>query len=863
MLSRLLPVAEREEVLGDLAAEHGERALRDGERAADRWLWRQVFASSPALLRRSWWRGWTGFEPRANRLQPGGPPMEGWIMDLRFAARRLRTRPTYALIAILTLALGVGGTSAVYSIIRRPLWEPLPYEQAGDIVQFWNVYDWSEAEFTLLRPDMPAFRSVAAYRPEDIIVEQGDAPARLVPGIASSAELLDVLGTRPMLGRGFRAGDDLGGAEPVAVISHGLWQELGGDPSLVGQRLRLDGLERTVVGVMPRGFWFPDPSARVWVTTPLDPANRAGRYALVGGFAPGQRLEAMGPALARITGALAEQFSYSEQWDKTRNAALTPLREALVGPLRPALLAALAVMVLILVIAAANVTALMLGQVDGRATELAVRSAIGADRGRLVRQIVVEALLLGALAGAAGALLATAGFRAMVGAIPLGAWAEVAAVDWPLLATAIAVAMLAALAIALVAAVSVWRGDLRDALVRARTSGIGGRGGRLESGLVVAQVAVAMLIAAGAALLSRSVGNLYAVDPGVEVQGVAVVDVAYSGTLPAADRSRLAADLVRDLGALPGVRSAAVTQKLPLRGSGDNWGIEIVGRPDLPSSTTAFRVVSADYFSTMGIAVRGGRVFDASDGSEGDFAVVVNQALADKYFPGEDAIGREIETGFERAERIIGVVDNVAEAKLTDQAAPARYMLSTQVALGRDGQTFVMRMTGAGDAAATLDAAQRIIRGNAGVAIQEATTMQRVFDRAVGPVRQVLTLFAILTAVALVLGAVGVYGVISHFVWRRKRDWGIRIALGLAPGRVMKAVVSRGASLMVVGIIAGLLGTIAAGRLGAAFLYGVGAADPLALAAAGALLLLVGLAAAAIPAWRAGRTDPLMVLRDS
>jgi predicted permease len=863
LLLRLLPHAEREVVVRELADEHAERAKRDGTVAADRWLRRQVLASAPALLRRGWWRGWTGFEPRANRLQPGGLPMEGWIMDLRFAARRLRSRPTYAIVAVLTLALGVGGTSAVYSIVRGPLWEPLPYERADDVVQFWGVYDWSEAEFLMLRPDLRGFQAVSAYRPEDVIIEQDGAPARLATGIASSAELFDVLGTRPMLGRGFRAGDDVAGAEPVAILSHGLWRELGADASIIGQRVRVDGIERSVVGVMPRGFWFPDPSVRVWITAELNPENGSGRYALVGRMPPGQSLEAMAPALTRITTALAERFTYPEQWDKTKNAQLTPVREAFVGPLRPALLATLAVMGLILIIAAANVTALMLGQIDGRATELAVRSALGADRRRIVRQITIEALLLGVLSGAAGAVLAAAGFRAIVGAIPLGAWAERAAVDWQLLAVAIVVAIAAALAIAFATAFSVWRGDLRDALVRARTSGIGGRGGRLENGLVVAQVAVAMLIAAGAALLSRSVGNLYAVDPGVEVAGVAVLDVAFGGSMPRAERSRIMAVLVREFGELPGVRSAAVTQKLPLRGSSDNWGITVIGRPDVQGSTTSFRMVSHDYFATMGIEVRSGRVFEQSDREGGPLVVVVNQALADKYFPGEDPVGRELDTGFGSPERIIGVVDNVAEAALTDEPAPARYMLASQLPISRDARTFVMRLDRPGDAAATLEAARRRAQESAGIAIQEATTMQRVFDRAVGPVRQVLMLFAILTAVALVLGAVGVYGVISHFVWRRQRDWGIRIALGLAPARVMSAVVGRGAWLIAGGVTLGVLAAIALARLFESFLYDVGAADPLALSAAAGALMLVGLVAAAIPAWRAGRTDPLVVLRDA
>ena len=382
LLRALLPLAERDEVLGDLGDEYAHRRGTRGRVAAAVWLWRQVLGSAPALLRRSWWRGWTGFEPAASRMTPGGPGMESWIMDLRYAVRRLASRPTYVLLAVLTLALGVGGTAAIFSIVRGLLLEPLPYAREAEVAVFWNVYDWSEAEFLHLRPDFPGFSRVAAYRPEDVTLEPGDGPARLLPGISASAELFEVLGTPPALGRAFQPGEDQQGVDPVAVLSHGLWQELGGDASILGRRVQLDGITRTVVGVMPRGFWFPDPTVRVWLPEPLDPANQSGNYALVGRLAPGQHLAGMAAALARITERLGERFQYPEQWDKTKNAALTPVREYLVGPLRPALLATLAAMAVILLIACANVAALMLGQVSRRAGELAVRSALGADRRR-------------------------------------------------------------------------------------------------------------------------------------------------------------------------------------------------------------------------------------------------------------------------------------------------------------------------------------------------------------------------------------------------------------------------------------------------------------------------------------------------
>ncbi|HKV08880.1 MAG TPA: ABC transporter permease, partial [Thermoanaerobaculia bacterium] len=355
VLCALLPAAEREEVLCDLREEYAHRRDAEGRAAAFVWLWRQVLGSAPALLRRSWWRGWTGFEPAANRFLPGGPGMESWIMDLRYTVRRLIARPTYALLAVLTLALGVGGTAAILSIVRGLLFEPLPYAQEERIAVFWNIFDWSEAELLHLRPNWPGFERVAAYRNADVTLESGDGPAQVIPGISASAELFEVLGVHPALGRVFRPGDDGQGVEPVAVLSHELWQEMGGDPSILGRRIQLDGIARTVVGVAPRGFWFPNPTVRVWLPEPLDPTNQSGNYALVGRLAPGQDMAAMAPALDQITGALRERFTYPAQWDKTKNAALTPIREFLVGSLRPALLATLAAMAVILLIACANV----------------------------------------------------------------------------------------------------------------------------------------------------------------------------------------------------------------------------------------------------------------------------------------------------------------------------------------------------------------------------------------------------------------------------------------------------------------------------------------------------------------------------
>ncbi|MBW3554456.1 MAG: FtsX-like permease family protein, partial [Gemmatimonadetes bacterium] len=539
-------------------------------------------------------------------------------------------------------------------------------------------------------------------------------------------------------------------------------------------------------------------------------------------------------------------------------------RDHLVGSMRPALLATLGAMAVILLIACVNVAALMLGQVDSRGTELAVRGALGAGRRRLLQQLVVESLVVGALAGIVGALLGVAGFRFLVAALPLGELAETATVQWSLFGTAMLVALLAATAVAIAPGASVARSDLQGQLTRARTAGVGGRGGRLESGLVVAQVALVLLMVSGAALLIRSVDNLRGIEIGVETEGVAVVDVVIPTTTTGSEQAVMTRELVEAVSGIAGVESAAATERLPLRGSSNNWGIRVEDRPDLESTTTAFRPVTPGYFETMGIRVLAGRGLEEidrnADAEEG--SVVINQAVADRYFPGVDPLGRRI--GFmNRWDRIVGVVENVAESDLSPEPVPARYYTFEQVPWLLPSKTLVLRAQGGRDPGALLAAVRPAIHAVVpSVAIRETTTMSNVLDRAVGPALQVMTLLAILGTLALTLGVVGVYGVVSHFVTRRKRDWGIRIALGMRPRRVIRQIVGRGGALVGGGVVVGLLAFFALARLLASFLYGIEPADAASLVAATAILLAAGLLAAFIPARRASRIDPANVLRE-
>jgi putative ABC transport system permease protein len=373
-------------------------------------------------------------------------------------------------------------------------------------------------------------------------------------------------------------------------------------------------------------------------------------------------------------------------------------------------------------------------------------------------------------------------------------------------------------------------------------------------------MALAVLLAAGAGLLIRSVANLRGIDPGLKPDGVAVVDATMPVRLTPDERRRAILTMLPALEAVPGVRSVAAAQKLPLRGSGDNWGISIAGRPPV-NATTAFRMVTLGYFGTLGISIKRGRDFLPSDREGSERVVVINEALAAKFFPGEDPIGKVLQTFGEAGERIVGIVGNTAEASLTDAPVPARYMLFQQVPIVYNQVSFVLRTESIEPFSVLLDARSAIAQESSQLAVQQMTTMKNILDLALGPTGQVVTLVSLLAGLALVLGAVGVYGVISHYVVRRSREYGIRIALGQQPLLVIWQVVGRGAALVALGSGIGIAVAISASRLVASLLYGGQPTDPLAMAGAVAVLLAVGMLAAFVPARRASLTDPAVVLR--
>ncbi len=451
--------------------------------------------------------------------------------DLRVALRQLWRRPAYTLLGVVTLALGVGATVALSSVAIGLLVRPLPVADEAGLQVFWSDFNWRGVEFDFVKERQRAFSGLAAYSNEGYTLRVAEQSSTVLATVAS-AELFDVLGVAPLVGRGFQPGDDRPGAAPITVVSHGFWQqELGGDPAVIGRRLEIDGAPVEVVGVMPRGFYFPSPVFRIWRPLPLDPSTDHyqgnGWLVLVGRERPGLTRGELDADVQSIARALGGRFTYPEAWDKTKGAAVTPLRDYARGAIRPAVLLLQMAGLLVLAIACANVAALVLARTTDRAGELALRAALGAGRGRLVRQIVTESIVMSGLAGVLGAGLALAGFRTLVARLPLADGLEdTLAVDWTLFAVAVSLSLIVGAVVALAPVRALVAGSLQGPTRERSSGGVAAAGPRrVHDALVAAEVALAVLLVASAAMFTRSVDSLYAIDTGFDAEHVAALDL--------------------------------------------------------------------------------------------------------------------------------------------------------------------------------------------------------------------------------------------------------------------------------------------------------------------------------------------------
>lgn len=809
-------------------------------------------------------------DPEAGRSTLGTVLAESWG-DVRQAMRQFRRRPGFTALGVATLVLGLGATVALGSVVRAVLLRPLPVPDEAAVRVFWYDYAWTGVEFDHVRERTRAF-SLAAYTTSGVSFRGETTTSMLIAGVAS-AELFEVLGARPALGRTFRAGEDRPGAEPVAVLSHAMWETLlGRDPEVIGRRIVVDGEPVTVVGVMPRGFFFPTPEHRLWRPLTLDPAS--GRYhntgwlTLVGRVKPGLSEAQVADDISGIARALGERFQYPAAWDKTQGAHARPLRAYVLGEAGPGLVLLGGAGLLILVMACANVAALVLARTTDRSREIALRAALGAGRARLARQVVAEALVLTGIGGMLAAVAAALGFKALVASLPLAnGLAETVSLDWTMLVMALGGAVAVGLLVAAAPVRALLLGRLQGIAGERAVRGLGRRPSRFYGALVATEAAVAVVLVVGAGLLIRSVEHLYSLDLGFEPRNVTAIDLLATATdLAPSDRERFFADVVEQATAVPGVLSAGLVPRLPIRDGGDQGTVAILGRPDLEgpnAPNSLFRPVTPDYFATLGIPIIRGRGITPLDRRGTDRVVVVSRSFAELAWPGQDPIGRQVVSsslGPSHGLTVVGVVGDIRSTSVTGANPLAMYLPLAQLPEPSDGMVLVVRTApGVGaPVAAIRDLVQRLDRR---VAIGRVMDMETVIATALAEplrLRFFLTLFA---SLALVLGVVGIYSVVSYAVVRRRSEFGVRMALGAEPARVLRQVIGRGLVPVALGTGVGVVLALVFARVAARFLFGVSPSDPLSLAAAVAALMAAGVGASVIPAVRAARVNPVEALR--
>ncbi len=800
--------------------------------------------------------------------------------DLRYGIRQLVRNPGFTAVALVTLALGIGANTAIFSVVDGILFRPLPFPESEELVSVWTDVsargepsdEWlSYANFHDLREETAGLEALAAWGGWRGTLT-GEGEAEQVPGGAITHDMFsDVLQVEPALGRDFEPEDDVPGAPRRVILSHGFWQRvLGGDSNVLGRTLLMSGEAWEVIGVMPAGFHPPFATdAQLWAPLGTDLAaeadSRGGFYLRsIGRRAAGTTPASLDAELRAVGARLAEAHPRSNI-DMTFDAV--PLRDDLVADARAGLLVLLTAVGFVLLVACVNVANLLLARSAGRREELAVRSALGAPRHRIVRQMLTEAGILAAVGGALGVLVAIWGTDLLVAFAPEGTpRIEEVGVDGRVLAVTAMVTLLAGALFGLVPAIRAGRESAVTALREGgRGRSEGRRAARARSTLVVGQVAVALVLLIGAGLLVQSFQNLRETDLGFQPAGLLTLQLSLPGEqYQTGDQRRAFYDaLEARLGAIPGVESVALTSTLPLTGFDGDVSFNIDGEP-VPepglSQGTWFRRVTPAYFSTMGIRVVEGRSFTPTDDAAAPPVVVINETFAARHFPGASAVGRRINLGNPTDptwREIVGVVADIRNFGIREEGRVATYSPYAQTTAG-----FVSPVLRTSVPSASVVPAVRSAIGELDetLAAGSIAPMDDIVSVALAPDRFVAMLLSLFAGLALVLAAVGLYGVVSYGVGRRLPELGVRLALGAAGRDVGAMILRQSLGLVALGIVLGLAAASALTRLLGGLLFGVPALDPMTFAGVTLLLLGVGAAAASIPAVRAARLDPVRVL---
>jgi predicted permease len=811
--------------------------------------------------------------------------LETLFQDIRFGVRQLRRNPGFTIVAVLTLALGIGANTAIFSVVNGVLLEPLPYWRPNRLVALYSR-DANFKESSISYPnfldwvrDNHSFSALAAYRPDGLVLTGTREPER-VPAEMISASFFAMLGVRPVIGRTFTPQEDHVGASPVVLISSGFWKrKFGGSPNVLGKPIILSGTAYTIVGVIPSSFHYSGNNfQRSDVYVPIgqwnDPTFRDRGSGMgtdaVGRLKPGVTFAQARADMDALGRHLAETYPVA---DKGTGITLVPLKRNVVGRVQPYLLVLLAAVGFVLLIACVNVANLMLARSTGRQREFAIRAALGAGRGRIVRQLLTESVALALAGGALGLLVATwglqAGIRSLPAALPR---VQEVRLDTHVLLFALTASALAGILFCLAPALKAWSSNLQETL-REGERGSSTRH-RAQRTFVMAEMALAVILLASAGLMIRSLAKLWSVDPGFDprhllVFGTSFPPVKSPGTIRESWR-----EMHDKLAAVPGVQATSVfAGSVPMRGDSElPFWLEGQPKPATESQMNAslFYLVQPDYLKVMKIPLERGRFLTSADTQHAPFVTVIDEDFAKLYFPGQNPIGKRISFDvLNRTAEIVGVVGHVKQWGLNEAAGPPMraqcYLALSQVPdrfvpLVAGILTVVVRTRGSplAEAGAIRHAIEQV---NSQAVMFGALTMHRIISDSVSAQRFSMILMAIFATLALTMASVGIYGVISYSVNQRTHEIGIRMALGAEKGDVLRMVIGQGLKLTLIGVAIGIAGALALTRFLSSLLYGVKPTDPLTFIAVSLILTAVALLACYIPARRAAKVDPMVALR--
>ncbi len=808
--------------------------------------------------------------------------MQTLLQDLKFAARMLRKNPGFTLVAMLTLALGIGANSAIFSVVNAVLLQPLPYRNPGALLNLSAVNLQTKAgginvsftKFTQLRESSHALEGIAAYYTATLSMVTDREP-EAVNGARVSRDFFSVLGIAPMRGRDFLREEETTGAADVVIISDGFWHShYAADDRTLGKSLTLDGKAATIIGILPAHFGFPlqYPEPDVWLPRVSDPAflrpeqvrTGAGYLNVVARLRSGETLTHAQAELDSIDARYRSQFTGFVDSTKYGISAV-PLRETLVGPLRPGLVVLLWSVGFVLLIACANVANLLLARATTREREIAVRKTLGATNLRLVRQLLIESLLISFLGGFLGIFLAAASMPAFRAFSP-GSVPRLSSIrlDAPVLFCSLLLCAVTGILFGLAPALQMAGKELHETLKDGSRGSSGGLRGRLRGFLVVAELAIALVLMTGAGLLIESFSQLMQVNPGFTSKNL----MTFPMNLPANRYEQpehqvlFYRHLIAHVKSVPGVRDTALTSYLPLSGAArfvyfcpEGTVCQGVGKDPL----TALRQVSTDYFATMRTPLLKGRIFTEQDAANAPLVVVVNQTIASRYWPDQNPIGKHLANSRDMLRReVVGVVADVKFNALNAANVEEMYLpLEQSPALGA---TLIVSAP-ANSQMLVAAVRAKIAEVDATLPITGIASMEQIVSTSVGQPRLVAQVVGIFAGFALLLSAIGTYGVMSYAVSARRQELGVRMSLGAQPHDILKLVLGQGLHLSLLGIAFGIAVSLALTRVLASQLFGVHATDPFAFAAASAVLFLFALTASYLPARRATRVDPLAALR--